>query len=105
MTTAAWITGGASAALLAGGIVAGLSAKKQYDDLQALQASRGYLATWDSKQSSIKSLTTAANVMLGLGAVGAGVTGFLWWRSDRDQVAVAPIAGDGTVGLVAAGHF
>jgi TolB-like protein len=105
MTTAAWISGSAGAAFLVGGLVTGLAAKKQYDDLQALQASRGYLATFDSKQSTIKSEALAANVMLGLGVAGAGAAGFLWWRSDRDQVAVAPVVGDGSVGLVAAGHF
>ncbi|HEY6104472.1 MAG TPA: hypothetical protein VIV59_00710, partial [Anaeromyxobacteraceae bacterium] len=52
--TGAWIAFGASGACLAGGVLAGLSAKSQYDDLKAQQGSPNYPAIWDTESKKIK---------------------------------------------------
>lgn len=43
--------------------------------------------------------------MMVSGVATAGVGGWMFWRSRRGPVAVIPIAGDGSVGLVASGAF
>jgi TolB-like protein len=104
-TTWAWVTGGAGAALLAGGAVAGLSAKSAFDD-EKKAAATGNLAAYDSAKSKVKSMSTVADVLFVGGAVGLGVSAYLFlWGGAPAAVAldVAPTPGGAQLAL--AGRF
>jgi TolB-like protein len=104
--TAAWITLGAGAALLAGGALFGLQASAARDDLaKADWRSPGYAATYDTKSKAARRDALLANVCWGAGAVTAGVGGWLWWRSRPAAIAVSPAPTGGGLALVAGGTF
>jgi TolB-like protein len=102
--TWAYVTGGAGLALLAGGAVAGLSAKSAYDDEKAA-AARGDKSAYDSSKSKVKSMSLVADGLFLAGAVGVGAGTYLFYTSGRSipvAVGVSPVAG-GAVASVAGG--
>jgi len=103
--TTAIVTTAAGSAMLVAGVAAGLVARSRYQDLDAQQGSPGYLEAWQSKQAGIRTMAVTADVLLGVGAVTAGVGGWLWWRSGRAEVSVAPLISPDGAGLVAAARF
>jgi TolB-like protein len=104
--TAAWITLGAGAALLAGGALFGLQAKGARDDLaKADWRDPGYAATYDSKSKVVRRDALLSNVCWAAGAVTAGVGGWLWWTSRPPAVAVAPALAEGRLALTVGGAF
>jgi hypothetical protein len=95
---AAW-TLGAGGALLLGGGVTGLLARKQATDLRAAWQQPDYQARYDRQRRT----ALTADVLLGAGAVAAGVGGWLWLTSQPKVIAI-PVAG-GAPGLTVAGRF
>lgn len=104
--TAAFISFGASGALLVGGLVMGLKAQGQCDDLKKLQGQPGYAAAWDSGHASIAANAKRADLLFVGGALAAGAGLWLWpWGDGGRAVAVAPVVAPGAVALAAAGRF
>jgi TolB-like protein len=103
--TLAWVALGGGAALLAGGVVFGLQANARRDELKDGWRRADYPSFYDDKSKEAKSAALTANVLYGAAAVSTGVGAWLWWTSRPGAVAVAPVAGEGRVGLVAAGRF
>jgi TolB-like protein len=104
--TAAWVTLGAGAVLLAGGAAFGMKAKGDRDDLAKAWAQPNYGATYDSKSKSAKDAALLSNVCWGAGAVATAASGWLFWRSRAPSVAIAPaVTDDGRLALVAGGSF
>jgi TolB-like protein len=103
-TTPVLVVGGTGAALLVGGLVVGAMAKSQYNDLSAQQGQPGYYDTYQSEQASIHNKAVAADVMVALGVVGLGVSGYLYYASGT-SVSVAAAPTNGGVTLVAQGRF
>jgi TolB-like protein len=103
--TFAWIAFGTSGAMVVGGGLLGLAAKKKFDDLKKLEGQPGYsLAYADEQQKkSIQKLANGADLLVAGGIVAAGVGTWLWFREDR--IALGPAAAPGAVGLAAAGTF
>ncbi len=100
----AWITMGGGAALMLGGVVFGVKAAAAKRDLQNSWANPDYASLYDTKSAEAKSAALKANVCWGAGIATAGVGTWMFFRS-RPQLAIAPAAGDGQLGLVAAGSF
>jgi TolB-like protein len=105
MTTGSWIAFGTGGALVLGGTAAILSASKKYDSLSARQGTQGYYDAYQSQASGIRTMAIAGTVAVGAGVIAAGVGGWLYWRSDRIDVALIPTAGDRGAGLLAIGRF
>jgi TolB-like protein len=106
--TGAWIAYGVSGGLIVIGAIAGLSAQAKYKDLEKQQGTAGYQALWDAQAPDIRKLARAADGCFVLGAIGVGVGTWLWLAANPAEprkIAVAPLVGDGQVGLVAAGQF
>ncbi len=104
--TGAWIAFGASGACVLGGVLLGLSAKSQYDDLSALQGDPNYPTIWLNESKKIERTAKAADGFYLLGVIGAGVGTWLWLSAGpSDGVAVVPVATGEQLGLVAAGRF
>jgi TolB-like protein len=106
--TAAYISFGVSGALLVGGLVMGLKAQGQYNDLKKLQGQPGYAAAWDSGRSSIEANAKKADLLFVGGALAAGAGVGLWfwpWGDGGRAVAVAPVVAPGAVALAAVGRF
>ena len=103
--TLAWVALGGGAALLAGGVVFGLQASSKRDELEDAWRRPDYPSFYDDKSSEAKSAALTANVLYAAGAASTGVGAWLWWTSRPGAVAVAPVLGDGRVGLAAAGSF
>jgi TolB-like protein len=105
MTTGTWVALGSGGALVLGGSLAIAGARNKYDSLSAKQGSQGYFDAYNSQASGIRSMAIAGTVAVGAGVVVAGVGGWLYWRSDRTEVALIPTAGSGGAGLLAVGSF
>jgi TolB-like protein len=104
--TGAWIALGASGACLLGGVILGLSAKSQYDDLSAKVGDPNYPSIWLAESKKIERTAKAADGLYLLGVVGAGIGTWLWLSAgSSDGVAVAPVATGEQLGLVASGRF
>ena len=104
--TGAWIAFGVSGACVLGGVLLGLSAKSQYDDLAALQGDPNYPTIWLNESKNIERTAKAADGLYLLGVIGAGVGTWLWLSAgSSDGVAVAPVATGEQLGLVASGRF
>jgi TolB-like protein len=98
------MTGGGGA-LLVGGLVMGLKAKKMDSDLASLSNDMGFYYDYPAKRDAVKRTALIADVLYGLGLATAGVGGYLWFTDKPSPVAVAPMIGDGQAGLVAMGRF
>lgn len=100
--TAAWWTLGASGALLAGGAVTGLVARRQASDLKAPGGWQvnDYQARYDRQRRT----ALTADVLLGAGLVTGGVGAWIWHGSSARVVAL-PVAAGGAPGLTLAGRF
>jgi TolB-like protein len=105
MTTDTWIALGTGGALVIGGSLAIVGARNRYDTLSAKQGSQGYFDAYHSQSSGIRTQAIVGTVALGAGVVAAGVGGWLYWRSDRAEVALIPTAANGGAGLLAVGSF
>jgi TolB-like protein len=105
MTTGTWIALGTSGALVIGGSLAVIGARNKYDSLSARQGSQGYFDAYNSQHSGIRTQAIVGSVAVGAGVIAAGVGGWLYWRSDRADVALIPTAGNGGAGLLAVGSF
>jgi TolB-like protein len=103
--TAAWITLGAGATMVACSVGAGWVAKQRYDDLKARQNTFGYVDNFDSKASAVHSMAVTSDVLMGLGIATAGVGTWLWFRGPGPHVAVVPVVTPSQAGLVAAASF
>lgn len=104
--TGAWIAYGASGACLLGGVLLGLSARSQYNDLKAQQSDPNYSAIWATESKKIERTARAADGFYVLGVIGAGVGTWLWLSAGgSEKLVVAPVAGGEQVGLAAAGRF
>jgi TolB-like protein len=103
--SAAWATMGAGVALAAGGLVFGLQARAARNDLADAWRRPDYASFYDRKSSEAKRDALLANVFYGAGAATAGVGVWLFTRSGTSKVTIAPLAADGTLGVVAAGRF
>jgi TolB-like protein len=104
--TAAYVSFGVSGALLVGGLVMGLQAQSQYNDLKKLQGQPGYASAWDSRHASISTKAKTADLLFVGGALAAGAGLWLWpWGDGGRAVAVAPVVAPGAVALAAAGRF
>jgi TolB-like protein len=104
--TGAWIAIGASGACVLGGVLLGLSAKSQYNDLSAQQGDPNYATIWLNESRKIERTAKAADGFYLLGVIGAGVGTWLWLSAgSSDGVAVVPVATGDQLGLVAAGRF
>ncbi len=103
--TLAWATLGGGAALLAVGAVFGVQANAKRDELAGAWQDPDYASLYDQKSGDAKGFATIANVCYGLGAVTTGLGGWLVWKNRAAPLAVAPLAGDGQVGLAASGSF
>src|SRR5512143_1054010 len=91
--TGAWIAFGASGACLLGGVILGLSAKSQYDDLSAKVGDPSYPTIWLAESKKIERTARAADGLYLLGVLGAGIGTWLWLSAgSSDGVAVAPVA-------------
>lgn len=100
----AWLTMGGGAALMLGGVVFGLQAASKKSDLENAWADPNYPALYDSKSKEVKSAALLSNVFWGAGIATSGAGAWMFFRS-RERFAVAPVAADGQLGLVAAGSF
>jgi TolB-like protein len=98
--TAAWWTLGAGGALLAGGAVTGLVARAQANALPGAWQQPDYQARYDTQRRTAR----AADVLLGAGALAAGV-GLTLYLTSEIPVLVTPIADAGVPGLTVAGRF
>nr|HEX4314665.1 tetratricopeptide repeat protein [Kofleriaceae bacterium] len=101
-------------ALVVTGLVLGLVARSHYNDAKTNEcmgdihdcSTQGLQDT-----NSARSLGNVGTVIGIAGIVGAGVGGFLWWRShdrsERDDAAIAvvPMVGSEQVGVAASGRF
>ena len=99
----AYVSGGAGAALLLGGAVAGLQAKSAYDAEKKASAS-GDLAGYDSNKSKAKSMSMVADGLFVAGAAGLGVGTWLFVTSRPAPLALelAPVQG-GAVAVLSGG--
>jgi TolB-like protein len=98
--TAAWWTLGAGGAVLLGGGAVGLVARSQANDLEAAWTASDYQDRYDTQRRT----ALTADLLMGAGAVTAGVGLWLFLTSDVPVVAV-PIAADGAAGITLAGRF
>lgn len=103
-TAAAW-TAGASAALLAGGAVLGLTARQRLAALRDDWRSPDYAATYPGRRDQVRRLSLAADGCFALGAVGLGAATWLFTRTAPAPVALVPALDQGQLGLALAGHF
>jgi hypothetical protein len=78
---AGWITAGVGGACLAGSAVFGLLARSAWNDLKAAEDSGDALA-WDRQRDLVKRRALVADLLLGAGAVGAGVGAWLIFGGD-----------------------
>lgn len=101
----AWLTIGGGAALLAGGVVFGLKAASARSELEDAWARPDYSSFYDRKSGEVKSAALVADVLYVAGGAATGTGIWLLLGSRRHAVAIAPAAGGGDVGLVAAGRF
>ncbi|HYV67323.1 MAG TPA: hypothetical protein VE964_13860, partial [Myxococcales bacterium] len=83
--TYAYITAGASALCIAGGLAFLSKASKYEDELNARQHPQ---ATIDDLSSTAKSSKTIGAILLGTGAAGAVAAGLLYFLPTGDGVAV-----------------
>jgi TolB-like protein len=104
LTRGAWISAGAGAALLAGGLVTGLAAQSRLSSLKAKQGQAGYYDLFPAEEKRVKSMALTSDVLSGLGVASLGVAGWLYYRSDT-AVAFAPVPTPGGLALVAQGRF
>ena len=72
--------------------------------LENAWADPNYPALYDSKSKEVKSAALMSNVFWGAGIATSGAGAWMFFRS-RERFAVAPVAADGQLGLVAAGSF
>ncbi len=100
----AWLTMGGGAALMLGGVVFGLQAASKKSDLENAWADPNYQALYDSRSKEVRSAALLSNVFWGAGIATSGAGAWMFFRS-RERFAVAPVAADGQLGLVAAGSF
>jgi TolB-like protein len=103
-TAAAW-TAGASAALLAGGAVLGLTARQRLAALRDDWRSPDYAATYPGRRDQVRRLSLAADGCFALGAVGLGAATWLFTRTAPAPVALVPALDQGQLGLAVAGRF
>jgi TolB-like protein len=106
--TGAWIAYGVSGGLIVVGAIVGLAAQSKYNDLKSQQGTPGYQALYDAKAQDIRNLSKAADGCYVLGVVGVGIGTWLWLTAspaEPRKISVAPLVGDGQVGLAAAGQF
>jgi TolB-like protein len=102
--TTAFVSWGASAALLAGGVGAGLAARSKYDALAARRGEPGYDRVYADEERGIRTMNLAADALY-VGAAGAAALGtWVWFRADR-EVAFVPTVAPGGAGLALAGSF
>jgi TolB-like protein len=98
--TAAWWTLGAGGVVLAGGAVTGLWARSQATDLKSAWTASDYQARYDKQRRT----ALAADLLLGAGAVTAGVGAYLYFSSDVPAV-VLPVVSREATGISVAGRF
>jgi TolB-like protein len=98
------LTGGGGL-MLVGGVAMGLRAKRLDSDLAAAKNDLGYYFDYPAKRDQVRRTALIADVLYGLGAVSAGVGGYLWFTDRPAAVAVLPVVGDGLTGVVAMGRF
>lgn len=103
--TAAWATMGVGVAFAAGGLVFGLQARAARSDLADAWRRPDYASFYDRKSSEARRDALLANVLYGAGAATAGVGVWMYTRSRSSRITLVPLAGDGTLGLAAAGGF
>ncbi len=101
----AYGTLGAGAFLLLAGVANSARASAAHDALANAWQDPNYASVYDAKSAEVKRYNTAAATCYALGAVGAGLGGWFVWKRHTAPVALAPAAGDGQIGLVAAGSF
>jgi TolB-like protein len=101
---AAWLTLAGGAVLMAGGAAFGLQAQAKKKGLEDAWANPDYAAVYDTRSKEIKAATLRSNLCWGAGLATTGVATWMFFRS-RSQLAIAPAAGDGQLGLVASGTF
>jgi TolB-like protein len=92
--TWAYVAGGAGLAAVAGGVVAGLSAKAAFDDEKAASAA-GDLAAYEDYKSKAQTLPLVADGLYVVGAAGIGVGAWLYFTGKEPAVAfdVVPLPG------------
>jgi tetratricopeptide (TPR) repeat protein len=100
-----WVAGGTTAAALVGAAVASWMAQAKFDDLEKSCAPH----CSDSEISTLDKGVTIANVLWGVTAAAAVVTGVVTWLELRSpptsSFTVAPALGPAAAGLVARGSF
>lgn len=93
---ALWV-GGAGLAFLAGGATLGLLARSSYQEMEDASAAQD-LDAYDAAKSDLRTRSIAADSLLGVGLVAAGVGTWLWFTDGRPApVAVAPVGGGAVV--------
>lgn len=93
---ALWV-GGAGLACLAGGATLGLLARSSYQEMEDASAAQD-LDAYDAAESDLRTRSIAADSLLGVGVVAAGVGTWLWFTDGRPApVAVAPVDGGALV--------
>jgi TolB-like protein len=102
--TAAWVTGGAGLALVAGGALAGLAARGAFDDEKAA-AAQGDRAAYDDAKAKTKRMSLLADGLFLGGAACVGASTWLFFSSTSPGVAVSAAPWPGGAIAVAAGAF
>jgi hypothetical protein len=98
------ITGGAGAALVVAGAVAGVVALQAYHGEQRASASGDYSAYLASRSTS-KTAIVVSNCLYGVGAAGVGVGAVLFFRVPDRLFAVGAGAGSGRASVLVSGSF
>jgi hypothetical protein len=101
----AWGTVGAGGALLALGAGFGMKASAARSDLEDAWQDPNYASIYDQKSDEVSSAAAKANLCYLLGTATTGLGAWFVWKNRTAPLAVAPVAADGQVGLVAAGSF
>lgn len=94
--TLGWVSGGAGVAALAVGGLFGVKAKRSYDAADAATD----LETFDAKKADARRQSVVADVLFGVGAVGAGIGGWLLFTGRHEVTAAAAPVPGGAVAVV-----
>lgn len=93
---ALWV-GGAGLACLAGGATLGLLARSSYQEMEDASAAQD-LDAYDAAKADLRTRAIAADSLLGVGVVAAGIGTWLWFTEGRPApVVVAPVGGGAVV--------
>jgi TolB-like protein len=102
----AWIALGAGGAALAAGLTTTVMAASKYSQLKSSRADPGYADGYAARSAEVRRLAVASDILVPVGAVVAGVGGWLWWRSrPAAPLSVKLSAGPAAAGVTLAGEF